>query len=339
MDESEYVRERYMDVLKVSGTVAIVALHTLSRTGNAIGWMPDGQRLTIHILHQFFYTAVPLFVMGTGAGFLTHKRDNSYRGMRKHIVKLLSCIILFGILFGCVNQLAAGGSIQLRSLIQGILGGGSWSHMWYLYRLLGVYLCMPLVSAFTVHASRRDQVIFAGILFFFFCLCPLVAGLLGYYVTDVMPVEGIWLFYVLVGVFLDAIDLKMLKRYKWIALAGIFAGAAGILIVGIWQGTNYIFNEAHPLTLLLAVSLFATVRILWGGKQSRPFLERLAANSLGVYVIHPIFIHACVLLLGLNPLVWMPVFMAPLTVFIIFAASEATVYLLKRIPLITKYLF
>ena len=270
---------------------------------------------------------------------MTHERDNSYRGMRKYIVKLLSCIILFGILFGCVNQLAAGEFIQVRSLIQAILGNGPWSHMWFLYRLLGIYLCMPLLSAFTVHASRRDQVVLVGTLFLFFFLCPFVSGWLGYYVTNVMPVEGIWLFYVLAGALLGGVSLKTLKKYGWIALTGTFVGTAGILIVGIWQGTDYIFSEAHPLTLLLAVSLFAAARILWGGKPSRLFLGKLAANSLGVYIIHPVFIHACVLLLGFNPQVWLPVFMVPLTVLIIFAVSEAVVYLLRQIPLITKYLF
>lgn len=331
-------RNQYLDVLKVVGTMSIVALHTMSNTIHAAGYVSDIHGLCIHVIHQLLYTAVPVFIMVTGAGFLATGRDNSYKGMRKNILKLVLCIVLFGTLFWVVEQIASGEQLQIWSLIEAILGDGTWSHMWYLYRLLGIYLCMPLLTAFVNQASLKDQVIFAGLLLFFFCIYPLVAGVTGIFAAEVMPFTGIWFFYVMAGGILGRLSLEALKKYRWLALAGTIVSAGSILSVGFHQGVTYIFSESHPLTTLLAVSLFATIRILCGENGSRSWQRRLAENSLGCYIIHPIFIHMCVRIFRFNPQNHLPILSLPLTVLVIFAISMAVSDMLRRVPVVRKFL-
>lgn len=331
-------REKYLDVIKVVGAIFIVALHTMSNTIHAAGSVSYAHSLCVHVVHQLLYTAVPVFVLATGAGFLATGRDNSYKGMRRNIIKLVLCIVLFGTLFWTLEQLMSGAHLQAESLIAAILGDATWSHMWYLYRLLGIYLCMPLLAAFVNHASKKDQVIFAGLLLFFFCIYPFVAGVTGFFTAEVMPFTGIWFFYALTGGMLGRLSVNTLRKYRWLALAGTAIGVGSILSVSLQQGVTYIFSESHPLTALLAISLFVDIRILCGENDSWPWQKRLAENSLGCYIIHPIFIHACVRILRFNPQNHLPILTLPITILVIFIISMAVSDILRHVPVVRKYL-
>lgn len=331
-------REKYLDVLKVIGTMSIVALHTLSNTIHAAGYVSDVHGLCIHVIHQILYTAVPVFILVTGACFLATGRDNSYEGMSRNILKLVLCIVSFGTLFWAVEQIMAGEQLQVRSLIAAIIGDGTWSHMWYLYRLLGVYLCMPLLAAFMNHVPLKDQLIFAGLLLFFFCIYPFVAGVTGIFAAEVMPFTGIWLFYVVTGGILGRLPVDTLRKHRWLALTGTIVGLGCILSVSIQQGVTYIFSESNPLTALLSISLFVDIRILCGQNGSRPWQRRFAENSLGCYIIHPIFIHVCVRIINFNPQNHLPILTLPLTVLVIFLITMAVSDILRRVPVVKIFL-
>lgn len=331
-------REKYLDVLKVAGVMSIVALHTMSNTIHAAAQVSDIHSLYIHVIHQILYTAVPVFILVTGAGFLATGRDNSYKGMSRNILKLVLCIVLFGTLFWAAEQIMSGAQLHPKALITAILGDATWSHMWYLYRLLGIYLCMPLLTAFVNYASLKDQTIFAGMLLFFFSVYQFVAGTTGIYIAEVMPFTGIWFFYVMAGGILGRLPVETLRKYRWLALAGTIAGAGSILYVSFQQGVTYVFSESHPLTVLLAVSLFVDIRLLCGENGSRPWQRRLAENSLGCYIIHPIFIHVCVRVFRFNPQNCLPILTLPLTVLVIFVISMTVSDILRRVPIVRKFL-
>ena len=331
-------REKYLDVLKVAGAMSIVALHTMSNTIHAAGYVSDIHGLCNHVLHQLLYTAVPVFVLVTGAGFLATGRDNSYTGMKRNILKLALCIVLFGTLFWAVEQIMTGEQLQFKHLTAAILGDATWSHMWYLYRMLGIYLCMPLLAAFANHVSLRDQIIFAGLLLFFFCIYPYAAGITGFFTAEIMPFTGIWVFYVIAGGILGKLPIDVLRKYRWLALAGTIVGAGGILSEGFCGGVTYIFTESHPLTALFAVSLFVDARILCGESGSGPWQRRLAEDSLGCYIIHPIFIHLCVRILRFNPQNHLPILTLPITVLVIFVISMTVSDILRRVPAVRKFL-
>lgn len=329
------VRERYLDMVKMAGAVMIVALHTLSSTINAGGgYLSDIQCTIVHVLHQLFYIAVPLFVLATGAGFLSGGRDNSYGNMWVHIRKTLFCITVFGLLFALINVLADGGRILPGDLILSVLTDHTWSHMWYLYRLLGVYLCMPMLSAFMGRTGWKEQLIFAGLVLFFACLYPYVAGLIGFIPATVMPLSGIWLFYLIVGGMMGRMPEK-LRRYRYLPVTGFLAGISAILWESVQGGS---FDEAHPFVLLTTCCLFAEIRICCEGKSSSSWLAGLARTAMGVYVIHPIFIHVCVRVIGFNPQYHLPLLTLPLTVAVIFVCSAVVVWLLRKIPPVRKYI-
>ena len=334
----EQGRKRYLDLLKIGGSLCIVSLHTLSNTLNAGGYFSDLHVRVVLVLHQLFYTSVPVFLLCTGAGFLAGDRDNSFAGMKRNIIKVLSCILLFGSLFWGTEQLVKGNPLCFRDLVLALLGDATWSHMWYLYRLLGIYLWIPLISGFMRRASSKDHMIAGGVLLFFSVVYPYIAGYIGFYAAEIMPVSSVWLFYIIAGGILGKMPLETLRKFQWPALLGIIVTGSVIVWTTAHMGAEYVFTESDPVTLLMAVCLFVEARCLCGEKDSLPWQAVLSANALGCYVIHPVFIHICVKGLRFNPQYHMPLLTIPLTVLVIFGLSMATVWLLRRITFVRKYL-
>lgn len=328
-------RERYLDLVKVIGAISIVALHTLSNTINAGGYITDMQYMIKHVLHQFFYAAVPVFLLASGAGFLGDGKVKTYGNMKRHILKLLACILVFGTGFTLMRLVANGEAIRVKEVIYAVLSNHTWSHMWYLYKLFGIYLCMPLLSTFVMNTSRRDQWRLMCLLVFFFGLYPFVAGNLGFVPVPVMPFNGIWFFYFLMGSLLGRTEADSLKRWKWFLAAGTLLGIGVVL----WQGLHgAILGEDNPGEILLSVCLFADAKLLCAGKESGRSLAFMAGNSLGIYILHPMLIHICVRLLKFNPWGTLPVLTLPMMVLGIYLATLAITAAIRQIPPIRKYL-
>ena len=292
-------RQLYLDWIKVGGAGMIVMLHTMSNTMNAGGFYVSDFRIQVwYVLHKFLFTAVPLFIMATGAGFLSTGRFCGYRDMGRHIARIVCCILFFGTVFYAMRMLVERNPFGPADLVLAIFQDNTWSHMWYLYRLLGLYFFMPLLWAFMNVSKMWEQVVFAGLLLFFASVYPYVCGMIGFIPARILPVSGTWLF---------------------------CAVAGGM-------------SEEHPFLLLLAMSLFAWMKLWCDEKESFPGMGKLAGNMLGVYIIHPVFIHICVKVLRFNPQLYLPVLTVPLTAAAIYALSVATVWFLRKIPIIRRYL-
>lgn len=208
-------RELYLDVIKVCGGIAIVALHTLSNTlHSAYGSIPALQRSVVHVLHQCLYTAVPVFILATGSGFLAQGRSWDYKSMRKHTVKILNCLVLFGCLFWTIKAVVTGEQWSLTDMTVAVLTDHTWAHMWYLYKLLGIYLCMPVLSAFVRHTTVKQEACCAALLFFLQIVYPYIGGMIGFIPASILPVDGSWLFYVLMGGLLGRLPLDK-AWHKW----------------------------------------------------------------------------------------------------------------------------
>lgn len=336
MDKKE--RELYLDVIKVCGGIAIVALHTLSNTlHSAYGAIPVLQRVVVHVFHQCLYTAVPVFALATGSGFLAQDRAWDYRSMRKHIVKILNCIVLFGCLFWTIEAVVAGEQWSLSGMVTAVLVDATWSHMWYLYKLLGIYLCIPVLSVFVRNTTAVQQACCAALLFFFQIAYPYIGGLIGFIPAAVLPIDGTWLFYVLMGGLLGRLSLDKTWQ-KWGLCIGMAVSLGGVALTAA-RGEEYILLEDFPFTAIFAVCLFGSVKILLAHKKSGRRITVAGGAALGVYIIHPVFLQALVRISGWNPQLVMPIISIPLTAALIYLCSLTAVLLVSKIGIIKKYLF
>jgi len=105
------------------------------------------------------------------------------------------------------------------------------------------------------------------------------------------------------------------------------------------QGEEHILLEDFPFTAVLAVCMFGSVKILFAHKRSGKKMAAAGEAALGVYIIHPVFLHALVRIAGWNPQLVMPVISIPLTVALIYLCSLATVALVSKVRTVIKYLY
>lgn len=233
-------RELYLDVIKVCGGIAIVALHTLSNTlHSAYGSIPTLQKSVIHVLHQYLYTAVPVFILATGSGFLGQERRWDYRSMRRHIAKALNCLILFGSLFWTIETVVKGEQWSLASMAVAVLTDHTWAHVWYLYKLLGIYLCIPVLSVFVRNTTVVEQAYCVILLFFLQIAYPYIGGIIGFVPTSILPIDGSWLFYVLMGGLLGSLSLNKM-RHRLLIVLGLAVSGGGISYSGSRRGIQHV---------------------------------------------------------------------------------------------------
>lgn len=114
----------------------------------------------IVFLQTFFSFAVPLFVLISGSLLLNPAKEISWQMiLQKYIFRIIRVLLLFGF-FMCLAEVYMGqkaddGVIKVIVIsIVNLITGNCWTHMWYLYTLIGLYALTPLFKFYINNASR-----------------------------------------------------------------------------------------------------------------------------------------------------------------------------------------
>ena len=319
-------RKKYIDLLKVLSAFFIVTLHVNSSTTHRVQnfLTPVHNQLSFSI-HQLLYLSVPVFILLTGCGlFSTHKTD--LRHMWPRIKKTALIILVFGPLFQLIRIFVMHEAISVTGFLSNLINGTSMSHMWYLNKLLGLYLITPILGAFLKNASRREIAIITGICFFFPCIFPFFAGYLGITYSSLFPIDGMFVADTLMGYLIETRPNDSDRNPAPVFGVGAIIGGVTMFV---WAMTheNAIMLESHLFSAFTAICIVAFAKNLEKSDTgSNRFLETLSRCTLGIYIIHPLFIHAMLSFLDFNPQLYIPFLCVPATALVIFTASFCTVY-------------
>lgn len=341
-------RVGYIDRLRVLGCLAVVLLHVFSGVldslGNQVVVELGMLRAVCWGIAQVILTrwAVPVFLMMTGALLLNPAKQLERSKNAAYICRALAAIVLFGTCYALMEIVFSSGRFEPIDLLLALLNVAqeqSWSHMWYLYDLLGIYLLLPLLRAYCTSAERRDLSRTIGILFVFSLVVPTLNSVL-----EITIHNPLWLtssvFYVLLGRYLSA--YCTLNRQS--ALAGAAAALAlGVLTVASMEVDGgiapWICSPSSPLVAVWSCCVFLSAK-RWmnapiGG---RCLLARLPTLSFGVYLVHPVFLNVLYKVVGWQYLLRAPVLAETLTFFFVFLASSLSAAVLKRLPVVRRIL-
>lgn len=324
-------------VLRVLAAFAIVVLHVASygTTKQAYGtlnwWIANGFDASTR-------WAVPMFVMISGALLLhPHKRMPAGLFYKKRMHRILIPLAFWTVFYLRLrlpfHEMT--GPFLARALIRGTPYG----HLWYLYMIVGLYFITPFLQACLSNTSRREQS---------WAVVPLlVAGAVqdgvNTFTADTTPtVFSMFVAYIpyyLCGYLLSQVELPR-TSIKYLA-AGVLAAWLGIVL-----GTGllfqrigfYLYNHHCPLIILLSIGIFllaSTVFAWQADGRSWPWraLRHLDKVSLGIYLIHPLFIHILkeLNLYGLY-ILRQPLLFIPAISLVVMLASALLASLLRAIP-------
>jgi surface polysaccharide O-acyltransferase-like enzyme len=357
----------YADLLKTSALAAVVLLHTAvlkwySTPVNTFNWQ------VMNIYNGLTRWPIPVFVMISGVFQLRPvssmaqplRCKEEYRIMlKKRLLRLIYAIVFWTIVYN-------GGDLLTRRFVRHepvrlievltvplkILFGPGWHHLWVLYMIIGLYLLTPLVRIFIAHAEKShlkcflilSGVIGSGFPFLNFLLGK-IHGASAYKIYFPVPELSGYLGYYVAGYYFANNTIK--KRTR-----AVFYSMSVIAVIGAVLGTAYLslknnrpeeflYGPLLPATMLVSFSIFLIFKQAFGSKRfSQKQIQALCGISgctLGVYLLHDLVLRVF-RLRGLSPVSFNPVFSIPLISAAVFIISLIAVSLIKKIPILEKYI-
>ncbi len=348
-------RTVFLDKLRVAATCAVVLLHTVTGVMDHtdMGAYPLEKKVFLVILDLVCW-CVPVFLLISGYLFLNPDRE---LGMRKMLLKYCRRIVLalfvFGVPYACLEQIAAERCFRWEMTGKAFLmvaRGESWSHLWYLYLILILYLLTPAIRKLLAILPRPVLYILLAGLFAGSSVLPWLAKLLETETIRGLPDWGIYFFYYISGSLFRQKSgsladtespgaAKAIAGYAWTAAAVRAAAMACSRLNG-----NYTVQMAYnyPFTTVLSLLIFGGGSTLcrmvpWEGKAMDGFWKQAAGLCFAVYLVHPVFLNTAYKFLHVTPLsfpigISLPVFWGAALLL-----SAAAARILCGIPTLKRY--
>lgn len=325
--------------------IAIIILHTVYSAVLLFGSDIDAQtNITSMAVVDSMMWAVPCFIMVTGALLLETERKITYKKLfGKYILRIFAALVIFGMVFRVFDIIMDKEPVSVAAFLKGlyeIFTGTSWSHIWYLYLLIGLYLLLPFYKKVVDNSSAKEIKYLLAVYIIFLSILPMLEiwGInCGFYIH----VSTIYPFYLFGGYAI----------YKHIYCPGKAASLvmfiiATLLIIGCtvvrWiydiLSMEILWGYSSLFVIMQAVGFFALLKDVkhTGFRAVKWLLLKLDECSFGVYLIHMIFVRLILRYIGFNPYENGGILAFVAVIAGILVISYAITWILKRIPFLKK---
>jgi len=290
--------EAWIEKLRVLATIAVILIHVVQGTYvNGISGIPLYRCIfDTSLLMSLTSWAVPVFVMITGYLLLNPEKDLPIAKLKKYIGRMLLILATLGLGYCVIESFMKAHEKGLlfvcKDAVIHLLSGKSWSHMWYVYMLIGLYVLTPVLRAFVKEASGETVRFVMVCLFLLTILCPTINRALGSSLTNFYVFSFPYVFYYLFGYY--ATKLKPVTKFLYII--GFAAFAVCVLCSSLQPAVRHaVFEYDSAMLAVLAMSIFL---IAFRNKEKEIKNKKLAAaadyiakSSFCIYLVHPVFLN------------------------------------------------
>ena len=229
----------YFENLRAAATIAVVFLHiTMTQVAN---YSAEELGVRNYIIFNDCYIlvkwAVPCFIMISGALLLNPERNVTYSKIARYIKRMMGVLLTFGIGFAFLEMVFTEKNITISMVPRAFLNtfqGQSWSHMWYIYMLIGLYLVTIPLRYITAKVSMRELEGILLVLITGVFLIPSINTVFGVSLETYMLVSEYVVWYLL-GYYLSVTERKIAK----------FAIPAALISGGVWFMSRPLRYCAH----------------------------------------------------------------------------------------------
>lgn len=322
-------RKQFLDVLRVLATCAVVLMHVLTGATDVTdaSIVPEYRSLLLSVMDLVTW-CVPIFLLISGYLFLNPERTLTYPVMiKKYCRRIALAILLFGVPYAASELVVAERIFRIRMIPEALkmtLMGHTWSHMWYLYLILFLYLITPLLKKVLRVLPVWGVVAMMAVIFLGSSVAPFLNKVLDVNSIPVLPDGGVYFLYYLCG-YLFAVREVCVDKAESSGTSGkgmeagldtepvrgkrienVWLMAAAVLMMGMilsrtLAGFSIQMAYNYPFTVLLAVLLFAAG---WNGRRDgaastarekdrihRIPWQEAGALSFAVYLVHPVYVN------------------------------------------------
>lgn len=296
-----------LDVLRVAAILGVVAIHVFAGMVTNPAIRGSGSWWVATALDIGNVWVIPVFVMVSGALVLGPRAHAAgpRAFYRKRLLRLGPAFIGWQIFYILVvQQWLSHRNLSLADVLQQIADGKTYTHLYFLYLIVGLYAVAPVLAAFLAGGGAGRAYIFAGTV--------LASTLLVYVIADLSALNSAprpivlgaltqWVPYV--GYFLAGWALRNIAlSWPWATLAAIVTLA--LLAETIWQyansGRHVLLNAVSPLGYLSVIVAAASIGVFVVGQsifakvsgtgRAARFVRELSDASFGVFLVHFFFI-------------------------------------------------
>lgn len=334
----------YIVFLRVLCTVCVVLNHVPLVASHVFASQVSTENVfaataIVHIVHF----AVPVFVMITGALLLNPARQISFeKAVKKYAWRMVAVLLTVGYFFALMEQFSNTKTISVSLFsvsFMNVLTGNTWTHMWYLYMLVGLYLLIPFLKV-VVDNTPKNIVPLIAVLFVFTSVLPMFKHFCDFQLGIGFPIVSCYVMYLLLGYCLSQNRIK--SRIWPIA---VFSGLSIFLVLcsymEVWGGAEkmkFFESYASPVEVFIACGLFVFAVQRRFERLSELFVVKiLDRNSFGIYVFHMLWLNVLYKVIKFNPFEYGLLMLVPVLLGVV-GASVLTTEIFRRIPLIGKYI-
>ena len=340
-------RERiwYWDILRIAAVVCLVIRHISTASFDFVE--PLGAKWWVfNVYGSLVAWMVPVYLMLSGASFLDPNRTVSIKTIyTRNIFRMAVAFFVWSALYVVYNLLS--GQDNLRPIHVMFLEGHF--HLWFLPMIIGIYMLIPVFRLAT-KTIRGTAYIF---------IASLVVSVTLPMLQDIgwFPGEEVFsgannvgfisahVCFFFAGYLFHKVDLT--KKQRIILYTVAIIATAGVFF-GTWRLTlrEMVHNEdmqsdSNLLTGIQGIALFVFVKECCRGKifsvETQNALKFYSGLTFGVYLVHVMLI-AFLDRMGFSPMRYNAGWMIPLIFCVVTPLSFFFTYLIRKIPVIGKYI-
>jgi len=345
-----------VDLIRTVAIILVILLHAAIEGNPKLDIMsPQGIQLwwTSNIYNSISRTAVPLFVMLTGALLLQPNKaaEPLQVFFKKRWNRIGIPVLFWGAIFFAWDFSVKGLPLTLVSVLQGVLAG-PYVHFWYLYILIGLYLITPLFRIVVAHADWKIIKYFLVLWFVGSGIIPLITLYASISPQAVWFKDNVFLLTGLLGYFiLGAYIAKLRLRTSILSLMLVSSSAFTIvgtyfLVATLGEQYSQFFLDASSFSVIIAsVTLFLILASIPNQKienkipRGSKVLQIISQNTLPIYLFHIIVLETLqqgylgvkISVTNLNPILEIPLVTAVTLVICL-----AIIVPLKKIPYVKR---
>lgn len=337
--ENKYPHPNLMNA-DLTRAVAISLVIILHMSANSFASMGDYWIVSL-VYDSFTRSCVPLFFMLSGA-LLLNKNEPASIFYKKRLSKLVIPLIFWSYIYLLYRKFYVG-ETELSLSPMALVNGPVYYHLWFLYSIISVYIFIPMLRYYSLHASSSVKIIVISFWFISQSLQPF-ASTLGFNLYIGVDIGFISRFigFALLGELLANYKYKINNSY----LTSIFILSTVSTAYATYQisTTNGIANETwfqyhSPFVITSAICLFLiTIR---AKTKTNKLTQSISKYSFGIYFVHIIIMQQIVVRFFFTP----ELFNSPWLILLIPASSSLCIALslilcisIGKIPLLNKTL-
>ncbi len=328
------------DLMRIIAMFAVIIIHV-----SAENWYVtniDKNFLTNNFINGLVHPwAVPIFIAISGALLL--KKDIDYKTIfKKYIPKFLICLVVWHFIYYFYTSPTFSVNSFIRCTLE-LIKGNSYSHLWYVYFMLGLYVALPFISRLVKSLDKKYLLILILISIIVGIVIPNIQAFttrdLYSYTKHYMLFKFDKFFaYLLIGYYLSIYKIKNNKVIIGTSIVGVILLVLNALLgnsASLALNAPKTYADTYSIVALpVVISIISIIYKLTDNKESK-FINTLGELTFGTYLVHFLVIKILTSN-GIHGNIINPVFGVILVSLLVFICSYIISYIISKIPVVKK---